>query len=870
MDQPTCRRCGAANSEFNLECAACGATLDHDEEAEAPDHLAGQTIGRYRIGQVLGKGAMGVVYRATDVTIGRDVALKFLSRGDAGTRARLLREAQAAGALDHPNILTVHDIGEHDGRPFLAMALYDGETLASSIARGPLSIDDTRATIVQILSGLAAAHAAGVVHRDLKPANVIVTGEGRVKVVDFGLAKLQRADASLTEPGELVGTVAYMAPEQLRGGAADARTDLFATGVIAYEMLTGAWPFVGESSIVVGSQILTAEPRPVRSLRDGVPPALEAFVMRLLNKNPDARYASADAARRALLSGGANPAARPQRRRLTAGLALALLVIAVGTVLWQRHPRAAPTPPPTALAMIDGPAPKTSSPDAEAAYALAMQLFRDGSVNLAAISLNRALRFDSNFAAAHVHLAVLGLGTRLEQRNHFLSATRLRSSLGERDLALLQIAEARLLGDRPDFEEARKRARVAAERFPDDPYIAMLHGDALFDLGRATEAYAENERALRLDPKFAYALVSRAAMMERSGDVEGALAAADRCVAISPSAGTCLRMRADIFDRRGSCDALEADARRMVSIEPEGYAAYSYLAMALVARGAPPEAVAEARRKRTALIGHPFGTPLFRLRDDLYVAYGVGDFDTAIARAQAMNEAFGDEASEELHAFGTAILLDAYEETGDRARAARVADDYANRLGAWTPDAPGLARPLVLMTRRQAGSIGDAELRTTRDAWMTEERAQLPPDAVGRAWIDFFARTTRTANEAHEATDALPHDGLATFGPDNRLERDFDEVATERAVARVHLLSGEVDLAIQRLRGAIAMCSAPSHPEEYLRAHRDLGQALEVKDDRGGACAAYSVVTRRWARAKPRSLTLADAQARSRKLGCAP
>ena len=252
----------------------------------------GKTISHYKILKKLGEGGMGVVYKAEDTKLKRDVALKFLPpelTGDLDARSRFVREAQTASALDHPNIGAIHEIDESDdGRTFICMALYDGETLKQKIERGPLGVDETVSIAMQVVSGLQKAHDAGIVHRDIKPGNIIVTRDGTVKIVDFGLAKLSTAAQTVSEKGR-PGTAAYMSPEQIQNGVVDARSDLFSLGVVLYEMLTGTRPFGGEHEAALFYSIIYNEPAPPRSIRSGIPKVLEEIVMQLLQKNPAKR-----------------------------------------------------------------------------------------------------------------------------------------------------------------------------------------------------------------------------------------------------------------------------------------------------------------------------------------------------------------------------------------------------------------------------------------------------------------------------------------------------------------------------------------------------------------------------------------------------
>jgi len=329
--------------------------------------MIGRMLAHYRIEARLGAGGMGVVYKALDTHLNRTVAIKMLpprAVSDPGRRERFIREARAASALDHPNIVTIHDIAEADGQLFIVMQYVSGKTLRELLAQGPLPLNDALRYAVQIADGLARAHARGIIHRDLKPANVMVSEEGPVKILDFGLAKLTEpleseetvtapAGPPETEQGTVLGTVAYMSPEQAQGKRVDARSDIFSFGSLLYEMVTGRAPFRGDSRLAVLSAIVRDEPEPVSQLTPAAPPELEKLIGRALRKDPERRWQAMADLRVALTEikeeseSGAGPASLPVPRQLSRWVwiaGLAALAVAIGGGVWFHRARTTTEP----------------------------------------------------------------------------------------------------------------------------------------------------------------------------------------------------------------------------------------------------------------------------------------------------------------------------------------------------------------------------------------------------------------------------------------------------------------------------------------------------------------------------------------------
>jgi serine/threonine protein kinase len=317
--------------------------------------MIGQTLAHYQIESKLGEGGMGVVYKARDTHLNRPVAIKVLppdKTADPERKRRFVQEAKAASALNHPHILHIYDINTANGVDFIAMEYVEGKTLDALVGPNGLRLSETLKYAVQIADALAAAHAAGITHRDIKPSNIMVNDEGLVKILDFGLAKLSETDESdyaestqtmrpRTQQGALIGTVAYMSPEQTEGAEVDARSDIFSFGSVLYEMITGKRPFTGASNIDLLHAVLHSQPRPLAELRPNTPPEVRIIVEKTLEKDRAERYQSTrdlvvdlKRAQRSLAIPAGEPVVktgalkRPSRGLMAGAVALLLAVVA--------------------------------------------------------------------------------------------------------------------------------------------------------------------------------------------------------------------------------------------------------------------------------------------------------------------------------------------------------------------------------------------------------------------------------------------------------------------------------------------------------------------------------------------------------------
>jgi serine/threonine-protein kinase len=908
-----CETCRLGVSSLTTRLASSTPASSPRREQGAGATLAlGTRFGRFLVQSVLGQGGMGCVYRAHDTTLDRPVALKLITATPAGDvderHARLLREAKAAAALDHPNAVSIYDVGEIDGTAFIAMELVTGRTLRAQIGSDAGWWQKLR-WLLDIAEALEAAHRAGIVHRDVKPENVMVREDGRVKVLDFGIARRTAgppADPSaptatrdqipgLTAAGAAPGTPLYMSPEQLRAEPLDPRSDQFSWGVVAYELLGGRLPWSVTGAVAILSQVLSTDAKPLHLVVEGIPKAVGKVVARAMSKARGDRFGSMGeliATLAPLMTGAAagGPVERPAgvppshalRRRLIVALTLLAAVSAVASVGWRatRRGRAAPSrasQPASVPASMASVAPRdglstSSSAKALAAFKAGRAAIRQG--DAAGIAdFARATDLDPSFGAAWVTLALYEFGLAItgeaSYRDALRKAMQLRDSLDERDAALLWSLEPGLSVPM-DVRAVGRRFQEAARRFPNDAELASFSGVFMAFNGDMEPALRELDRAVALDRGSAMTLATRGQAQAYLGVTDAALSSLDHALRIAPTASIAFLIRKQILEQKGECARMELEAHaRIANGSQDDLTAHLDLADALASQGRPLAAVetALAQRWSRAPASERKAT---ELRDRVALALAAGDFARAEAEAGALERVVRPDPVELNHLPPLIALLQVYEETDRPAPAATLAQDYLVRRDAWTKEmwlddyaASVTPMPRLLDALQRGGRIDAAEYGRRREAFLVDwaTRGGGWPLALRYIWFYAFARSARTPEQAREALAAR-----AQYSP---LPSHRPLTLADAHEGHVLLLAGRPAEAVPVLRRATRICRALSDAVEHTRAHLWLGEALEQTGDAAGACAAYRVVQDRWGHARPRSITAETARARARGLRCA-
>jgi eukaryotic-like serine/threonine-protein kinase len=876
-------------------------------------NLVGRSLAHFRIEAVLGEGGMGIVYRATDEKLRRQVALKVLPEAfqkDVDLRLRFLREARSAASVAHANVAAIHEVGEADGYAYIAMELIEGETLRKRMTKG-VSVAGSLRIAKDIARGLGRAHEKGVVHRDLKPENVMITGREEVKILDFGLAKpkddeaanvssLGEADteALLTEEGRVLGTPAYMSPEQARGEHVDARADVFSFGVLLFEMLTGERPFRGNTAIGMLLAASLDTPKRASELNPLVMEEVDRVVERCLEKKPEDRYANGQDLMEALdgilsgphLSGSLltpppppmPSLARGGRARARWGLlallgvALAALVVGYRGRAWTAKPRSDATAsgsgvpgPPGAITLLDQRPPATTLPEAAREYALGMGALHDDNTVAAVQHFERAAALDGTMAAAHLRAAIAHFqsdGSPERIRAEFARATELRSELSARDQGLLKALEPVLRRARPDPREAIQNVLALSKESPMDVELYDWVG---WLCNSCPEVLPATEHAIALDPGDANAWQLRGLALAYSGQLDLAKKAFEQCTAVSLVTSDCLSSEAFTEMLAGRCADFESDARRTLDRSPSY--GHIFLTSALVSTGQPEAAVREESGLLAGTLPEA-DRKLASLALDTQLALVAGDF----ARAQIL----ADEEAAELmahprartertpHYLLTMQRLTAALETGDLAGASRIAKDFVERSGSWSAYASwnsgvDLSALIAHLAHLAPGDF-EAARRERIDTWLAAGAER------GLVWPYAFAAPASTPEEARAALEVM-----ASYAPIRSYVASMwiqlgDVGIPDAAVGHAYLLAERPAEALPYLQRAVAACAQFDSPLTHTRAALELGLALEAT---GGtardACAVYEVVLGRWGKARPRSVTADRARERSKALACA-
>jgi serine/threonine-protein kinase len=882
----------------------------------------GEAFDRYRIESVLGEGGMGVVYKAFDPRLNRRVALKVVRpprfatadegqelEGATEATARLLREARVAASLSHPNAVAIFDVGEVNGEAFIAMELVSGRSLRDYVGDAKIPMTMRLRWLHDVARVLATAHRAGLVHRDMKPENVMIRDDGDVKVLDFGIARrLARdpltndsgieAERTLTRSGTAVGTPLYMAPEQIRGEPTDGRTDQFAWGVVAYELLAGKCPWrIHPTNYATLAAIVSEDPPPLRAVAPDVPSAAVDVVTRALKKTPDQRFASMDGIVAALeLIVGASsaklstrPAPDPMlpflqtvdtgepmpfasaprgRARFVWPAVLAAAVVTAGVVLALAVRR----PSRTSAVPSSEPARVPASAAAAASYAMGVEARRNGMSRVASEALRRTLELDPDFAPALLRLALIDFGTGddlHEARDLFQRATVTKAALNEPDRALLDAMAPCVQAEEISQVRCQDKLRAAIERFPTEMALRVELADQQAFADDLEGAAATCKAALAIDPSYLYFSGMLGQMQAYAGQFDQALATLDECTTMQPAATGCIDYRLWIRTQRGECEAVEADAKNWIAAAPRDgghWGPQHHLANAQIALGRPMEGVMETLAQEWARTPAADRASL-EAQDRASLAVLNGDFAAAEASIDALEKLAASDPSEDPHATVASLRVQLLDEEGRTAEMGEVADAFLRRRAGWTADTRiddwELAKDVTMRMNDallRAGKITRVAYVAKRAAWAGKwGHTRIAP----YDWFSAYAYWPMTTADALEALGALPTTGLPKFHP---------FVYPEGAMGRLHLLTGDVQGALPLLRHATTGCYAVEDPFTTVRAHLWLGEALEKSGDpkdTAPACDAYAFVAAHWGTAKPRSVTADAAKKRATALACA-
>jgi serine/threonine protein kinase/tetratricopeptide (TPR) repeat protein len=872
-------------------------------------------LDRYVLEEVLGEGGMGRVYRALDPRLGRRVALKVLLAGShPEAAARMMREARAAAAFNHPNVVAIYDVGEHEESPFIAMELVTGQTLRAFVSQD-IPIAQKVAWLLDAARGLGAAHRAGLVHRDIKPDNVMITTDGVVKILDFGIARLAQSGPdglaptvtpnlpSLTAAGVAIGTLQYMPPEQLKGEPLDGRADQFAWGVTAYELLCGVHPWAAATGPQLVAAVLATDARAPRDVRPDIDGRVSDAIARALQKRAEDRFGTMEEliasiegtqnSPRAVISasrmspgastalGTANTTQAPAELKVSAASAakrswakaatftVVGLATLSGALLTYRaklspvKPVAAAGASPSVDASPPGPriGRPPATPAAAASYAAALQEERDAKLSSEMHSLETTIEEDPSFAAAFVRRAGLYLLVAApdEARDDFHKAWDLRAGLGEIDAAILDAIEPAVRAP-PVAAEFLARIVKVADRYPAELFPSILGAAAYTDAEQAGPAAALYDRAIVADPSAALPYFGKGELAMHNGDLDAGVQLFGQCTRMSPTNVECLSGKWIALADTGRCEEGKAVARQALANDREPDWDES-LAAAAAATGEPIELVSEylraadetTKEKLRASETAKHATEVALLR---------GDFRAAEAFAKNWDLALKDEHKKTLVAAVARFRI--VEEEGElKARRAELGETWTRAL-AWL-DPSDTARLRLSYAEYEAGLLTKDELRARREAWKSAQieaaHRSGAPAADEALWREMYVADAKTPEEAREAIAHYAEVGTPKLGIEGGAPRD--QLMFGTAYAR----AGEYAKAVPLLQEGTRMCRDLGDRFAQTQALFDLGVALEHTGDAGGAKEAYAGIVRAWGKAKPRSVTVEKARKRLAELG---
>ncbi|WP_394844164.1 serine/threonine protein kinase [Pendulispora brunnea] len=831
-------------------------------DSKAPQ---GTVFGRYILEGRLGAGGMGELFRATDTKLERPVALKLL-RGspDRATSARLVREGRAAAALSHPNIVTIYDVGEHEGIPFLASECIDGKDLRAYVRDPAVESERKMRWLQEVARALGAAHRAGVVHGDVKPDNVMIAEHGTVKLVDFGLAT--------AVPGCVVGTPAYLAPEQIRGEPLDGRADQFAWAVMAYELMTQRLPWPGSDPVASMASVLEKEPD-----LEGLPPKLAPVVARALHKRRDERFPTMEALVAELEAASRPPAARQRLGWKGRALLLAAMLSAagVGLGLGSRGPRpaaptaAAPAHPTSVVAL---PLSSSCAPAAVAVHREGLNALRSANWKQATTLFEKAAQLDPACPETQLRLTVIPRKRwpRARQIEQLRRTLPMRDALSERDRLVLDAFTMLISPEVPSESEAVRLLDEAVRRFPEDAelrVLATLRRSAVPMLpAQLEDALTTIRHATEIDSGYADGWQLQATVLCRLGRHEEEIRALDRCLEAAPGAVDCMEDRSVDLRRVGRCSEATLQARQWVAWDGEQPWAYQELADALVGSGASREGIEEALQMRWKHLP-PEAREFAELEDRARLAIWTGQFETALRTAEELEQRAAGARTVEPHLLAALDSVDALTELGRDAEAAAVAAKFLRRHAAWIRgDAvthSEYTKPFLFAAALEHGQLSPAEWQQATDEWERASQSKIDPF---KRWVVRWG----TAVGGHiPATDALRSDPRADGGVIPMVDNEPALIGMLEAYeGHIYLLAGDMARAIPLLENASSTCMGLRHGAIRVRAHLWLGMAKEKAGDVPGACEAYRFVLEQWGGAKPSSVTAQKALQRSRSLHC--